>query len=284
MNDSQSNDLSQQRLSLPSVRVIIVLTLVLVVAAVYVTIWLPSQYQISTINLIEGIGGRVSIERVGPDWLRTFLGSDSMKGFDRVVGVVLTDTQADDALFERITRFRSLEFIWAGNTRITDVGLQYLADLTTLYQLELDGTLITSDGTKNLSGLTNLEVLGLFDVSLSDECLQSFSQMRKLSYLILSGSEITDEGVQFLVRNFDLESLGIDSDQITNSALKDIAKLRNLGQLTLVHSRISDSGLKYLYDMPRLDYLFLINTQVTDEGVKELQNALPDCTVEWENN
>ena len=52
-------------------------------------------------------------------------------------------------------------------SRITDVGLQHVAELTSLQTLVLSGTDITDEGLVHLEGLTNLKGLGLIGTKVS---------------------------------------------------------------------------------------------------------------------
>ncbi len=44
---------------------------------------------------------------------------------------------------------------------------------------------------------------------------------------------------------------------------------------------VSDAGLTHLQGLTRLKHLDLTDTQVTPEGVKKLQEALPNCEIEY---
>jgi hypothetical protein len=51
---------------------------------------------------------------------------------------------------EHITGMTSLEFLWLGNTHVTDAGLSHLIGLKSLQSLSLKGTQVTDAGVAEL--------------------------------------------------------------------------------------------------------------------------------------
>ena len=59
--------------------------------------------------------------------------------------------------------------------------------------------------------------------------------------------------------------------------LKDLTKLQGLW---LGDTDVTDAGLEHLKDLTKLQKLSFTGTQVTDAGVNDLNEALPDVTIE----
>ena len=94
-------------------------------------------------------------------------------------------------------------------------------------------------------------------VSFGDADLKHFSTLTVLHVLTLDDSNVTDAGLMHLKGLTDLESLFLDGTKVT------------------------DAGLEHLKGLTSLLGLFLSDTEVTDEGVEKLQQALPNCTIQF---
>lgn len=55
----------------------------------------------------------------------------------------------------------------------------------------------------------------------------------------------------------------------------------NISSLMVESGQVKDEGLKHLYRLRHLTRLILIDTQVTPEGIKKLQQALPNCKIDY---
>jgi Leucine-rich repeat (LRR) protein len=80
-----------------------------------------------------------------------------------------------------------------------------------------------------------------------------------------------------------LKSLQLIATKITDASLASIAKLANLDTLYLSHTRVGDAGMKHLAALTKLKDLGLSGTKVTVDGVVEIQKALPDCKITWDD-
>ncbi len=96
-------------------------------------------------------------------------------------------------------------------------------------------------------------------------------------------TEVTDSGLEHL-RKLDTDSLQILSlncPQITDAGLDHVQHLTNLEYLGISNSRITDTGLVRLKGLTNLAALIITDTRVTPEGVQKLQEALPNCEIEY---
>jgi hypothetical protein len=92
---------------------------------------------------------------------------------------------------------------------------------------------------------------------------------------------ITDAGLEHVQRLPRLHWMHLTHTQITDGGLVHLKELHQLDDLSLAKTEITDAGLHHLEGLTQLRFLNLTDTKATDEGVKKLQQALPNCTIEW---
>ena len=88
-------------------------------------------------------------------------------------------------------------------SRITDIGIEYLAGLTNLKELTLNGCSITNRSLNLLSKFSKLETLGLAATSITDEGVETIitllPSLPALNKIIISNSQITKKGRENLI-------------------------------------------------------------------------------------
>ena len=73
----------------------------------------------------------------------------------------------------------------------------------------------------------------------------------------------------------------VDTQRVTDADLVHLKGLTKLEILSFWDKQITDAGLVHLRGMTHLEELVLIDTKVTAEGVKKLQEALPNCKIDY---
>jgi len=217
-------------------------------------------------------------EPPGPVWLRQIVGDEY---FFIVDHVGLGSRKAKDlslAPISRLTELRSLSLI---GPEITADGLVHLRGLTNLWNLSFTATQVTDEGLVHLEGLTELGWLALMETETTDEGLGHLKDMTGMRYLFLNGTEITDAGLVHLDGMTKLLTLELGGTQITDAGLVRMGDFSELRNLTLDDTQITDAGLMHLSGLTYLSGLRIRDTRVTDEGVKKLQQALPNCKIEY---
>ena len=68
---------------------------------------------------------------------------------------------------------------------------------------------------------------------------------------------------------------------VTDAALVHVCNLHYLEYLDLSGTEVTDTAVLSLTEMPHLESVCLEDTHVTPEGVKKLQEALPNCNIEY---
>jgi beta-lactamase regulating signal transducer with metallopeptidase domain/Leucine-rich repeat (LRR) protein len=181
-----------------------------------------------------------------------------------------------------LSSFPNVRTIGVGRTRITDAGLENLAQfeksrttaadsssaLTTLY---IDNTAITDSGLKSLGDLPKLSTLGLGHTRITDTGLEAVRQLGKLTHLYIDNTGITDAGLPRLSNLANLNTLGLGHTAITDAGLKTVSEFKKLTHLYLDNTKITDAGLAELKDLSHLTTLGLGHTSVTDAGLEQLK-------------
>jgi beta-lactamase regulating signal transducer with metallopeptidase domain/Leucine-rich repeat (LRR) protein len=135
---------------------------------------------------------------------------------------------------------------------------------------------------RQLAGLRGLRSLDLSYSKITDAGLESLKDMSRLEQLNLRETGITDAGLEYLATLTGLQELRLGNAQITDAGLKCLKGLTGLQVLGLGRTRITDAGLEELKGLGELRQLIVPfdRSQVTDTGVQQLQQALPNLTIQ----
>ena len=230
-------------------------TMALLGVASVLFVGMPIYEQLIAIREIKRLGGGVSAQQGGPDWLRDWLGDERMQGFDAVNSVNFYKSEIDD------------QRLWC---------CRKLADLKLLF---LHKTKVTDDGIARLSGITSLTQITLGETSVSDAGLAHLKQLTKLKGLTLDHTRITDIGLQYLKGLPELELLSLEHTAVTDEGIRTCAAFKNLQSLQLSSTHVTDAGLVHLIGLANLERVDLLNTSVTDAGIADLQRAMPQLWI-----
>ncbi len=101
--------------------------------------------------------------------------------------------------------------------------------------------------------------------------------------LTLMGDRIDDSGLESLrLENISgLTTLALADTKVTSVGLQQLRELRSLECLIIKRTPVTDAGLEHLRGLTNLERLQLHDTQVTPEGARRLQEALPNCEIEY---
>jgi hypothetical protein len=159
----------------------------------------------------------------------------------------------------------------------TFLGDDFLFDVVWVSVVEDFG----DDDVRHLKVLTNLVRLDLSGTQVTDAGLEHLERLTNLTDLYLSGTQVTDAGLGHLRGLTNLEYLYLRDTQVTDAGLEHLKELTKLTKLDLRDTQVTDAGLEHLEGLTKLELLALDGTQVTSEGVKKLQEALPDCAIQF---
>ena len=235
----------------------------------------------------------------------TDAGLEHLKGLTQLQLLDLLATRITDKGLEHLKPLIRLQTLSVGANKITDAGLEYLKGLTQLQNLNLAFTTITDAGLEHLKGLTQLQSLFLACTKVSDAGLVHLEGLSQLQTLILAQTQVTDAGLEHLQGLTNLQTLDLRGTQVTDTGLDHLQGLLQLQSLNLTGTNVTDKALEHLKGLERLESLGaggaqvsdvglehlrgltnywslnLSETKVTGEGVKALQQALPNCKIDW---
>lgn len=215
----------------------------------------------------------------------TDTGLEHITGMTELRSLRLDDAQTTNKGLRRLKQsglLTGLEFLVLNRTQITDAGLAYLQGLDKLKLLYLDATQIGDHGVSHLSQLSTLEGIILNGTNITDVGLAHLKGLRNLNMLYLHNTQITDTGLEYLKGLGSLVQLWLGGTKVTDAGLVHIRGLTNLQSVSLESTRVTDKGLVHLKPLSALSELYLQQSNVTYDGYQDLQGALPDCQIYWE--
>ncbi len=247
-------------LRLPRPVSLAIVTMALAVVAIGLGFGFPVYQRHRAIREFYELGGSVTEQEAGPQWLRRWIGKEAMRrcGFDDVTSIDLAGTEATDATLRLVARFRELN------------------------DINLDGTQITDAGLESLRTLKNLESVSLAATGIGDQGLARLAELNRLNDLSLAGTRVSAAGLSLFRRTSSLETLDLRQTHAVNQTLAEISNLRSLRALKLGGCCYGDAGLKRLHALSGLERLDLGEAKVTRAAVVRLQEAIPALSIVWE--
>jgi hypothetical protein len=208
------------------------------------------------------------------NWLRAQLGNDF---FDDVTGVYFEGWARD---MEEHTRWTTWDL---DESVLIDMvnAMTHLKNLRRLKRLDLRRLPVWDAGLLHVEGLAGLEVLNLTCTKVTDTGMARLAGLKNLRELNLSFNVITDAGIEHLAGMTRLEDLDLEGTKVSNAGLVYLAEMSRLEGLRLKGTEVTDAGLQHLAGLPRLGRVNLEDCEVTDEGVRMLEEALPQCAIEY---
>ena len=220
--------------------------------------------------------------------------------FAWVVGLDLSKCSVEDGVLEcarTLQRMTSLDVssVYGCPGKITDMGLQHVAVLTQLTNLNLGYCdMITDTGLEHVAQLMQLTSLDLSGrKKITDTGLEHVAQLMQLTRLNLGSGyecEITDTGLEHLAQLTQLTSLDLSGcDQITDAGLEHVAQLTQLTSLDVSSvygcpSKITDTGLQHVAALTQLANLNLGHCgMITDTGLGNFAQLtqLTSLNLQW---
>jgi len=198
------------------------------------------------------------------------------------VSLILFSSLSPEGI-EHLRDLHDLEELILRNSSITDADLFALTKsgdgLHHLKVLNLQDTKISDTGVECLANFRELESLNLQRILITGAGLGHLKRNTRLRELDLTGVNLTDEGWAQLSQLNSLAKLRLDYTNITDGALVHLKDLDQLEELHLLVTKVTDGGLMQLAKLIHLRELTLYETQVTVTGADELRKALPQCKI-----
>lgn len=177
------------------------------------------------------------------------------------------DPNMDDGVFPHLARLKRLQQL----TIASGGGV-----------LDVLQSNFTGVGLGLLKACPELDTLEWQFRPISPAALEELAQLLKLQNLKFNNSVFTERHAM-AVGQLKLRHLQVHSCRVDDSMVRHLAGMERLETLDITHNPITDVGLEELKKVTTLKSLLLQGTQVTAAGVADLQKALPNCDVQWDN-
>jgi hypothetical protein len=128
----------------------------------------PIYRQEMAIRELNAAGVYRLTNKRGPEWLRRWMGTKRMRGYDDVFSVELTGGGADDRLVANFSALKNLNRVTLKKALVTDAGLAQLTGIASLETLEIESPRITDAGLLHLKKLPNLHTLDVRGARVTD--------------------------------------------------------------------------------------------------------------------
>ena len=191
---------------------------------------------------------------------------------DTVIGVNFFSTDADDADLKQIAEYSQVQRLRVQECGSIDgSGLEVVAELPDLTDVELLMTPVTDDGLLNLREASALAHLVLMDVNVTNEGLAFLAGCPEVQTITLEGLEISDAGLTHLSGLTQLESLSLENcPGITGSGFSSLSALPALSEVNLVGTGVLPDHIDNLRLLEGVHEIKLDAAFVTDDVLAEL--------------
>ena len=228
--------------------------------------------------------------------LLNLLQSGSFKDLSPLVGLSLTSLDVGLTAVSDLTPLRGMPLHTLRLSRIDG------ADLSPLQGMPLK--ILSFSGTP-VEGVTNLQGLALTELEFDLGGIKDLSPLKGMSLTMLRcsrsgisdltpvkgmplvnlncyGNPITDLSPLSECKSIELLNL-FTCKSLTDDDFSVLQTLPKLNTLNLAITAISDAGLVHLKPLKNLKTLDLTETAITPAGIADLQSALPDCKIAWDD-
>jgi len=205
-----------------------------------------------------------------------------------------------ETLAKQPGRSRSLRILGLARCPITENGVEHLAVLENLEELDLNGcsdvgSAALGKALSRMKKLTNLDVsycpgilrtswqgkiaalksLDLCYSGVRDSHLSRLTNLPALEELNFDSCPIGDWAIAHLADNTvvpNLTSLDLADTELTDLGMVHIGKFTKLKRLSLFYCNISNGGLRHLAKLSELEVLNLDSREIGDDGLWHLRN------------
>ncbi len=148
------------------------------------------------------------------------------------------------------------------NTNIDDESIPFIAKMRKLFYLDLQGTLVTDTGIKQIP---KSELIRHFDVKRVDS--------------------ISDDGLNYIINNFpNIELLSVSGTNVSRKGIHRLHDLKNLRILRCAANALTDDDVAYLMTLKKLAALDIGSSPLTDRSIPlfEKNKTLKEVFVDFD--
>jgi len=163
----------------------------------------------------------VTFIHYGPNWLADRFGNANP--CKSVLEVALMGTNIADRDLSVVKCFKQARMVLLNGTDVKGPGLNELAHLSRLEELDLTKSAITDEGLTHLRGIQKIKRLSLARTKVSDQGVIQLQQMNHLQELDLEDTKVTDMSFQYLI-HLPLKWLNVRRTLITTNGIESFQK------------------------------------------------------------
>lgn len=189
---------------------------------------------------VKEVGGKLICTPSGPQWLYLATGDASVEIFDVPATIDLYNGN------------NPLKGKGGRNEQVNDEWLKRLAGLTTLRKLDLSNCAIQGEGLQHIAALANLRELNLTLTPVTDDALRHLGGLTELRVLGLASTQCTGTGFAHLQSLRKLESVNFHFTPLNDAGLQAISQVPISGRLWFAHTRFTDVGAAHLKSQTQL--------------------------------
>jgi hypothetical protein len=156
---------------------------------------------------------------------------------------------------------------------------QELSHLTKLYSLRLFQNKLTDKHFKHYQAPAGLHHLCLAGNNIQGECFSILKDSHELEELNVLQCPLLDESFRHLKSCRSLKKVGLDNTPISDNALQHLAELPNLERLNCEHTNITSAAVVHINRMRKLTSLTCGNTKIDQRFFVNLDKQLPLETI-----
>ena len=208
----------------------------------------------------------------------------SLKKLSELAYVDYSKSDVSDESLKVIAQAGKLDSLTLTSAKATKAGYAELSKLTSLANLALyEAPGLQDEGLEVIAKLPLLEGFRMAKAAVSDDGIKKhLPAMRKLNSLTLQEClKVTDEGLTGVAAVSALHMLELSNmPKITAKGIAKLAGLKELESLTFFDcGGINDSAVDVLATMKKLSQLDIDSTKISRSGALKLHKALPDCEI-----
>ena len=164
---------------------------------------------------------------------------------------------ATDEVLSHIDKWKNLQILNIGTSEITNRGLAYLAENSSLTELRVADTAVTGKAIAALKCLNHLERFEAGILAQSPDLLRALRGSKCLKKLTIRCSKLIDDDLKNLSTIKSLKDIDIsENKQITDKGLQYL-DLPNLRRLSIRQCSITEASFPFLKSLPRLSNVII---------------------------
>jgi len=189
---------------------------------------------------INAVGGKLICTPSGPPWLYLATGDSGAEIFDIPAAVDLYNGN------------NPLKGKGGRNELVTDDWLKRLSGTSTLRRIDLANCAIQGPGLEHIAKLITLREVNLTLTPVTDEALQHLGGLPELRFLGLASTQCTGTGFVHLKGLKKLENVNFHFTPLNDAGLEAISQVPISDRLWFAHTRFTDAGALHLKQQTHL--------------------------------